>query len=167
MYLKKRKPIWRLALMLLVLLGSGFGLYQTWATGNEYPIYLPFVQQSVPFAKTENSPLYLQNATNEAGCDWMGVGGEILNASGQPILDEGFLVHVWGSGIDVHVTSGSQPVYGPNGWEVYLFNTPVQNAYYIQLKTPDQVSLSAVYQFESRSSCNQNLILFNFIENNP
>jgi disulfide bond formation protein DsbB len=87
MYQKQRNSIWGLISMLLFLLGSGFGLYQALAAQQEHAIYLPFVQQPFPFAKTENSPLYLQNS-NSAGCEWMGVAGEILNTSGQPLLDE-------------------------------------------------------------------------------
>ena len=166
MYQEQRISKWGLKVMLLFLLGSGFGLYQALAVQQEHVIYLPFVQQPFPFAKAENSPLYLQNF-NPAGCEWMGVAGQILSASGQPVLDEEFRIHVWGSGVDIRVPSGSHPEYGPTGWEVYLFNMPVQNTYHIQLETPDLVPVSVVYQFESRSSCNENLILFNFTESNP
>jgi len=118
-----------------------------------------------PFTKSDTSPMYLQNFANNAGCDWMGIAGEVLNLEGNPVGAGQYRVHVWGSGIEERVPVGGALAYGPSGYEQFLFNAPVIRDYNVQLETSSGSAVSQVYSVQSRASCNQNLLVFNFIQN--
>lgn len=120
-----------------------------------------------PFTKAETSPLYLQNFANNAGCNWMGIAGEVLDLNENPVGSGQYRVHVWGSGIDERVPVGGAPAYGPSGYEQFLFNAPVIRDYNVQLETSNGSVVSQVYSVQSRASCNQNLLIFNFVQNHP
>ena len=118
-----------------------------------------------PFTKSVTSPMYLQNFANNAGCEWMGIAGEVLDLNGNPVGAGQYRVHVWGSGIEARVPAGGAVAYGPSGYEQFLFNAPVIRDYNVQLETESGSAVSQVYSVQSRSSCNQNLVIFNFIQN--
>jgi hypothetical protein len=117
------------------------------------------------FTKTDSSPFYLQNFANTAGCDWMGIAGEVMNLNGQPVPSGQYRVHVWDSGVDGRVAVGGAPAYGPSGWEQFLFDQPTVRDYNVQLETVNGTPVSQVYRIQSRASCNQNLIMLNFVQN--
>ncbi|MCK5920901.1 MAG: hypothetical protein KAG66_08160, partial [Methylococcales bacterium] len=106
-----------------------------------------------------------QNFANNAGCDWMGMAGEVLDLNGNPVPNGSYRIHVWGSGIDNRVTVGSAPDYSPSGWEQFLFSSPVVRNYDIQLETINGTAVSQVHNVTSRASCNQNLVRFDFTQN--
>ena len=127
--------------------------------------YLPIVTKSAPFVKTESSPFYLQNYANNAGCDWMGMAGEVLDLDHNPVPAGSYRVHLWGSGIDSRVTVGTAPAYSPSGWEQFLFDSPVVRDYEIQLESVGGTAVSPIYAVQTRASCNENLVRFDFIQN--
>lgn len=131
---------------------------------DEYLTYLPLVQRPFPFAKTATSPFYLQNFANNAGCNWLGIAGEVLDAAGQPVPPNTYQVHVWGGGIDNRVLVGSAPEYGPTGWEQYLFAAPVVRDYLMQLETSTGTAVSPIYPVQTRASCEENLVRFDFYQ---
>jgi len=118
-----------------------------------------------PFTKDQNSPQYLQNFANNAGCNWMGVAGEVFNLEGNPVAPGEYVVHVWDSGIDQRVSVGDAPAYGPSGYEQFIFDAPRVQDHSIQLETSNGTAVSQVYRFQTRASCNQNLIWFSFVQN--
>lgn len=126
--------------------------------------YLPIIAQSAPFIKTEYSPFYLKNFANNAGCDWMGVAGEVLDLARNPVAAGSYTVHVWGSGIDARLTVGTAPAYSPSGWELFLFDSPVVRDYEIQLETSSGTAVSSIYAFQTRGSCDENLVRFDFVQ---
>ncbi len=117
------------------------------------------------FTKSDRSPFYLPNFANNAGCQWMGVAGEVLDLLRNPVPVGSYRVHVWGSGIDERLTVGTAPDYSPSGWEQFLFNSPVVRDYNIQLETMNGTAVSQVYSFTTRASCNENLVRFDFVQN--
>ena len=118
-----------------------------------------------PFTKSDTSPFYLQNFANDAGCGWMGVAGEVLDLSRNPVEASSYRVHVWGSGIDERVPAGSAPDYSPSGWEQFLFDSPVIRDYNVQLESANGTAVSTAYRIQTRSSCNQNLVRIDFVQN--
>ena len=118
-----------------------------------------------PFTKDLASPQYLQNFANSAGCNWMGVAGEVLDLDGSPVPTGQYKVHVWDSGIDERVDVGGAPAYGPSGYEQFIFDAPRVQEHSIQLETSNGTAVSQVYRFQTRASCNQNLIWFIFVQN--
>lgn len=109
--------------------------------------------------------MYLQNFANPAGCNWLGIAGEVLDLQGNPVGAGQYRVHVWGSGVDERVDVGGAPAYGPSGYERSVHNTPAIRDYNIQLETSNGSAVSQVYSVRTRASCNQNLLIFNFVQN--
>jgi hypothetical protein len=118
-----------------------------------------------PFTKDEFSPQYLQNFANSAGCNWMGIAGEVLDLQGNPVQPGQYRVHVWESGIDGRPIVGDAPAYGPSGYEQYLFDAPRVQNQNLQLETASGTAVSQVYSVQTRASCNQNLLYFVFVQN--
>jgi hypothetical protein len=136
------------------------------ATPTEGPSPTPtFTRSPFPFTKSPDSPMYLRNFANTAGCDWLGIAGEVQDTVGNPVPPGQFRVHVWGSGIDERVNVGGAPAYGPSGWEQFVFDSPVIRSYNLQLETVSGTSVSQVYQVQTRASCNENLLYFIFQQN--
>lgn len=119
-----------------------------------------------PYTKTNDSPNYYPNYANGAGCEWLGIAGEVLDINGNPVSVGSARVHVWGDGgIDQRVTAGSAPAYGPSGWEQFIHNNVRVSNYNLQLESSNGTAISQVYQVQTRASCNQNLLFFIFIQN--
>jgi len=76
------------------------------------------------------------------------------------------MVWVTESGVNQQTFTGSALAYGPSGWEVFLGQDhPVVLSYRVQLFSPNGTPVSQVYEFPSRASCNQNLVILNFVQN--
>lgn len=118
-----------------------------------------------PFTKAPTSPEYMQNFANSAGCNWLGLAGQVFDLDGNPVGGGQYRVHVWGSAIDERPLVGGAQAYGPAGWEQFVFDAPAVRDYNVQLETVSGTAVSQVYQVQTRASCNQNLLLFNFIQN--
>ena len=125
-------------------------------------LYLPMVQRPYPFAKTAFSPFYLQNFANNLGCNWMGMAGEVLDDQGQPVPPDLYWVHIWGSGIDDRILVRNALAYGPVAWEQFLFDAPIVRDYLIQLESLAGTAVSPIYAIQTRASCDENLVRFDF-----
>ena len=95
----------------------------------------------------------------------MGIAGEVVNLNGQPVPPRQFRVNVWDNVLDLRAWVGDAPDYGPSGWEQFLSPAPQVLEYNVQLETVNGTPVSQVYRVQSRASCNQNLIMFNFVQN--
>lgn len=104
---------------------------------------------------------YVSNFANDAGCDWMGVAGQVFNAASEPVT--GLYVHVMdGESFDIRVKSGDTPAYGDSGWEVYLDDHPVERTYTVQLELEDGEQISEAVSVQTTDSCDMNLVLLVF-----
>lgn len=117
-----------------------------------------------PFTKSDTSPFFLHNAIY-AGCSWMGVAGEVLDLDRRPVIPGTYKVHVWTDQIDQRPIVGGAPAYSPSGWEQFLATSPVVHTYNVQLESTNGTPVSQVYTFQSRASCAENLIRFDFVQN--
>lgn len=120
--------------------------------------FLPFNLQSV-------EPLYTTNFVHpEAGCDWMGVAGQIFDEDQQPV--NGMVVVVEGvtnnSMVELLGFSGLAEAYGPGGYELVLSNVNGPGIFWIQLFGEDGKPLSEIYSFQMDGTCEQNLAVINF-----
>jgi len=122
-------------------------------------------RSAFPFTKDLVSPQYLQNFANSAGCNWLGLAGEVFDLDGNPVAHGGYRVHVWDSGVDARVTVGDAPAYGPSGFEQFLFDAPRVQEHNVQLETANGTAVSQVFRIQTRASCNQNLVYFVFTQN--
>ena len=157
----------------LALAAGGAGMPAT-ETPDEFG-YLPYVVKPLvtvtntrspyPFTKDDVSPQYLQNFANNAGCNWLGIAGEVNDLDGNPVPYGEYRVHIWDSGIDSRVVVGDAPAYGPSGYEQYLFDAPRVQEHNLQLESYNGTVVSEVYRVQTRASCNQNLLFFVFVQN--
>jgi hypothetical protein len=120
--------------------------------------FLPFNLQSV-------EPLYTTNFVHpEAGCDWMGVAGQIFDEDQQPV--DGMVIVVEGvtnnSMVELLGFSGLAEAYGPGGYELVLSNVNGPGIFWIQLFGEDGKPLSEIYSFQMDGTCEQNLAVINF-----
>ncbi len=120
--------------------------------------FLPFNLQSV-------EPLYTSNFVHpEAGCDWMGVAGQIFDEDQQPV--DGMVIVVEGvtnnSMVELLGFSGLAEAYGPGGYELVLSNVNGPGIFWIQLFGEDGKPLSEIYSFQMDGTCEQNLAVINF-----
>jgi len=121
----------------------------------------------VPF---DDHPLPIQNVVHQdLGCNWLGVGGQVIDDRGAPIL--GLVVHLSGTlagrTVDMLTLTGSaaQFGYGPSGYEFALADEPVpsSNEMYVQLLDQSGAPLSDQILFNTFADCNRNLILISFV----
>jgi hypothetical protein len=113
------------------------------------------------------SPVGLANFIDpEAGCNWMGVGGQAFDLNGNPITQ--LVVEVGGrlEGGDVfHLAlSGSSAILGPGGFVVVLADHTVETigSLWILLYDLAGVPLTHRTYFPTYADCTKNFILVNF-----
>lgn len=122
-------------------------------------------RSAYPFTMDSNSPLYTANYANNAGCNWLGVAGQVFDASGIPVPTGAYVIWVTEGGLNEQTFTGGALAYGPSGWEIYINNVPRVATHRIQLFSPSGTPVSEVYEFSTRASCNQNLVIINFVQN--
>ncbi|MDW8325727.1 MAG: hypothetical protein RMK99_04090 [Anaerolineales bacterium] len=117
------------------------------------------------FTLQPGSPAAVPNIANSNGCNWFGVSGRVFDLQNREVV--GLTVRVEGGGVLVEALTGSQPKYGPSGWEVPLGNAPqaTTNTYRVQLRESTGQPLSEVVVLQTFNDCNRNHILINFVQN--
>lgn len=118
------------------------------------------------FEVQEGSPVYVPNFVNEEGCNWMGIGGQVFDTEGRPVVGLG--VHLEGTlggqFISLDTLSGSAPALGPSGYLFDLGNQPVasEGTLWLQLNDTAGVPLSDQFFVTTTESCEENLVLVNW-----
>jgi len=120
--------------------------------------FLPYDLQSV-------EPLYTSNFVHpEAGCNWMGVAGQIFGENLES--KDGLVVVVEGavnnSMVEVLGFSGLAQSYGPGGYELILSQVNSPGIFWVQLFDVQGNPLSGIYSFQMNGTCEQNLAVINF-----
>jgi hypothetical protein len=111
------------------------------------------------------TPIYLANFGNLQGCRWSGVGGQVLDAAGDPLPD--YIIRLWTGAGAQDVTAGAFPAYGPAGYEFTLGDHPRETTdfYAIELLDTDgQTAVSPRYSIVTHADCNRNAVLVIFVE---
>lgn len=120
----------------------------------------PFVLQSEP-AAIEAAVLH-----PDIGCDWMGVGGQVLGLQGQPI--PGITVQLSGSldGKVINLTSltGTVLQFGDAGYEFKISELPqdTNGVFWLRLVDQANLPLSGRTYFNTYAECGKNLVVVNF-----
>jgi tetratricopeptide (TPR) repeat protein len=111
------------------------------------------------------APVYRWNDKNHAGCEWLGVGGQVFDSAGAAV--SGAIVRVWSGGWQGSTSvSGQKTEYGSGGWEIYLDNHPKDGVWNCQVIDAGGAGLSPVATFQTYAGdCNRNLVLINFKQN--
>lgn len=124
---------------------------------------------SMPYDVAPGSPVAISSVTfrPEAGCNWMGVAGQVLDLSGAPV-STGVVIQLSGvyGGQFVEKTSltGIAPQYGQAGYEFFLGDTPIASNETLWVQLLDQVGapLSSKIYFQTFEDCERNLVFLNF-----
>ncbi len=114
------------------------------------------------------SPVYVVNFLYpNLGCQWLGVAGQIFNSSGSPV--NGLIIEANGK-LEGHEVlqlglSGLSRAIGPGGYEILIFNRPVDSNGTINLRVMDQSGnqLNETLSLITYNDCRKNLIIINFI----
>lgn len=102
----------------------------------------------------------------DEGCNWLGIAGQVLDASGNPVLDlvvvaEGVLQGEEILQLDI---TGLHSAYGPGGYEILLGNEALasSNMIYVTVYDLEGNALTSSVSIVTRADCNQNLLILNF-----
>jgi hypothetical protein len=102
----------------------------------------------------------------ESGCDWLGVGGQVFDLQGSPVV--GYTIQLGGdingTPIDMLSLTGTALQYGQAGYEFTMANKPAITKQSLWLQMLDQaaLALSPKVYFDTFDGCEKNLILINF-----
>jgi hypothetical protein len=106
---------------------------------------------------------YFAGPNSNTLCDWAGLAGQVFDTNGFGKV--GVRVHVFGSGIDVTVNSGSNASdYGPGGWEVNVHPQAVVRTFTVRIENSLSEPMSDDIVVTTRDNCSENLALVNFTE---
>jgi hypothetical protein len=150
------------------------------ATSTPTPTFTPTATRPPappPTATSTNTPIpsptpwpYLQhgytytvpNDKNDAGCEWLGVGGQVYDAQGIPL--PGVTIRCWIGGYDFPTSvSGYHSEYGPGGWEVPLYDEPRDATWNCQVvEGGTGVSPVVVFTTTTQNGCNLNSVRIDF-----
>jgi hypothetical protein len=113
-----------------------------------------------PFTLRNASVLYQPNG-NGKGCDWASIAGTVSDVDSKPLSN--YAVRVVGAGRDEKVFSGSALTFGAGGFELFLNGAPLAGDYTVQLYSAQGEPLSEVYTVTTRTDCQQNVAVVNFV----
>ena len=141
-------------------------LSQSRAVGTPVSLFLPLIEKPLAhFVLQPGNPKYTQNF-NDLDCAYLGIAGQVFDSSdpGNPIS---FLrIQVQGGRLDYYTVTGSQPAFGPGGYELFLGYAPIDttDVYSVQVRDASGLPLSDAYFIPTYDDCEKNLILVNFVQ---
>lgn len=103
-----------------------------------------------------------------SGCDFLGVGGQVWDLYGDPIV--GLVIKVAGilegEVVSLYTLTGSSEKFGESGYDFTLGDHVISsnNSLYLQLYNLLGEEISARYHFSTYQDCERNLILINWTE---
>ncbi len=114
------------------------------------------------------SPVYVVNFLYpDLGCQWLGVAGQIFNSSGSPV--NGLIIEANGrleghEVLQLGLSGLSRPI-GPGGYEIPLFDRPIDSNGALTLRVLDQngSQLNETLSLTTYNDCRKNLIIINFV----
>lgn len=131
----------------------------------------PPPEAGYPFEVRQGNPKAIPNIYHpELGCNWMGVGGQVIDMSNAPVI--GLIIRLGGRAPGLTITedmislTGLALSYGRSGYEFTLANQPIatRNQLWLQLISQEGSPLSAQVFFDTYESCEQNLIIIDFVQ---
>ncbi len=123
--------------------------------------------QAPAFTVLPPSPSLTSNFVNPgAGCNFMGIGGQVYDMNNQPL--PGIQISVTSdTGFNQTTISGSNTTMGQSGWLIQVDTKVSPITYIVELKSPQGVSLSNKVRVSFPGTCEQNLALINFKQGRP
>ena len=152
----------------------------TWTPENTTTPFSIFPPPKTPFPSITPKPtgmpytstiLYIPSTAThlEAGCNWLGIGGDVVDLNNNPILYLRVRIGgtLGGQTIDpnLYITvTGMYPQYGRAGFEFILGDKPVasNNTLWIELLDQEDLPVSGKVYFNTYDSCEKNLMVIHF-----
>lgn len=102
------------------------------------------------------------------GCAWMGVGGNVVDLEGNPVVGLTVLLggEYEGKAINKTTRTGTASAYGAGGYEINMADDPnsSKETLYVQILSANGTALSDQFFFRTYDDCNRNLIRMNFTQ---
>lgn len=121
------------------------------------------------YVAQSGTPLEMKNFLHtSAGCNWLGVAGQVFNMEGKPQI--GYVVQIGGNlgGKDVLILAmtGGNTAVGVGGYEIKLADKPITSYHtlWMQLYDLEGKTLSGRVYFNTFNDCEKNLIIINLTE---
>lgn len=130
------------------------------------PPLATYTPAAFPFTLQDGAYAYTQY-TGEQGCDYMAIAGQVFDLNGEPLKFIPIHIRDMEGFFETIVFSGSAPQYGPSGYEVQLNTSPYEAEFIVQLISETARPLSDEVVVRTRASCAENLIIVNFVQNQP
>lgn len=100
------------------------------------------------------------------GCNWMGVGGTVMDADNQPLLFQTVQLGgtLDGKNVTGQVLSGNNPAYGASGFELKIADSAIASTqtFWIQLFDNNGKPLTEKTYFDTFEDCTKNLVMVVF-----
>jgi hypothetical protein len=131
----------------------------------------PTPQGGFAYELRPNFPKAIENINHpDLGCDWMGIGGQVIDQKGNPIT--GLIVNIGGKlpgvqiKVDTFTLTGVALSYGRAGYEIKLSDKPIasKGSLWVQLVDQAQTPISDKIFFDTFDSCDKNLIILDFLK---
>ncbi|MBN2258305.1 MAG: hypothetical protein JW704_10860 [Anaerolineaceae bacterium] len=132
-----------------------------------YTYFLLIVARAYEYELQAGVPVYLPNYVHtDAGCNWMGIAGQVFGRDGNPVEGLSLLVSgvVNGQTISQSGITGNAQDYGPGGYEVQIASKPFASSGSLQIVVRDKLltQITVPVSFSTYADCSRNLILINF-----
>ena len=127
----------------------------------------PFTPTPYPYELQPGTPTYTTSKVfhSDAGCNWLGVAGQVLDANGQAVVVNVIVRgELAGTPVELYTISGMATNFGPGGFDIQLADHPIasEHTLYIQLVDPNGIPISPQIYFDTHDSCDENIVLINF-----
>jgi hypothetical protein len=126
-------------------------------------------KKGMPFVVSPGTPVGTSSQTfhSEAGCDWLGVAGQVFDLSGAPVSGQQVRIGgtLAGSAVDMLSLTGLTTAYGTAGFYEFVLGTkPVasKGTLWVQLLDQGGVPMSDKIYFDTYDTCDKNLVFVNF-----
>jgi hypothetical protein len=123
----------------------------------------------MPYTLQVEAPVYIKNFVHtDAGCNWMGVAGQVFDTNGDPVLNLVLVATGTLNGKSLNLTAVTgipeADVYGPGGYEIQLTDKALASSQSLSIQVYDLQgnALSKAYIFDTYADCTRNLAIINF-----
>jgi hypothetical protein len=134
---------------------------------NTYLLFPILRSVEYPYRIQNGTPILIQNFAHAyAGCSWMSVAGQVLDANGEALTN--LVVSVKGtlngSPVEWLGLTGLAQEYGPGGYEIQLSSSPTASTGKLTIQVFDLNgnALTEPVHFDTSAGCSENVILINF-----
>ncbi|MCC6905947.1 MAG: hypothetical protein IT326_08905 [Anaerolineae bacterium] len=132
------------------------------------PTEIPFMPGATstraifPFTLQNDAVTYTENS-NERGCQWASIAGQVFDIDGQPLTR--LPVQVTGEDFQSVQFTGSATAFGPSGYEVMINENPLVAEFEVRLLSTTGMPLSEPIIVRTLDSCDRNVAIVNFVQN--